>query len=92
MRKKTKKRFKGLFMRIIVVFCLAYVVYITERSLRICELTQISPAAVYGTAVGFFGAELIMLLVKRITNYKTETKKNDDTGNKIEDGQPLPLP
>ncbi len=92
MRKKTKKRFKGLFMRIIVVFCLAYVVYITERSLRICELTQISPAAVYGTAVGFFGAELIMLLVKRITNDKTETKKNDDTGNKIEDGQPLPLP
>lgn len=92
MRKKTKKRFKGLFMRIIVVFCLVYVVYITERSLRICELTQISPAAVYGTAVGFFGAELIMLLVKRITNDKTETKKNDDTGNKIEDGQPLPLP
>lgn len=92
MRKKTKKRFKGLFMRIIVVFCLAYVVYITERSLRICELTQISPAAVYGTAVGFFGAELIMLLVKRITNDKTETKKNDATGNKIEDGQPLPLP
>lgn len=92
MRKKTKKRFKGLFMRIIVVFCLAYVVYITERSLRICELMQISPAAVYGTAVGFFGAELIMLLVKRITNDKTETKKNDDTGNKIEDGQPLPLP
>ena len=92
MRKKTKKRFKGLFMRIIVVFCLAYVVYITERSLRICELTKISPAAVYGTAVGFFGAELIMLLVKRITNDKTETKKNDDTGNKIEDGQPLPLP
>jgi len=92
MRKKTKKRFKGLFMRIIVVFCLTYVVYITERSLRICELTQISPAAVYGTAVGFFGAELIMLLVKRITNDKTETKKNDDTGNKIEDGQPLPLP
>lgn len=92
MRKKTKKRFNGLFMRIIVVFCLAYVVYITERSLRICELTQISPAAVYGTAVGFFGAELIMLLVKRITNDKTETKKNDDTGNKIEDGQPLPLP
>ncbi len=92
MRKKTKKRFKGLFMRIIVVFCLAYVVYITERSLRICELTQISPAAVYGTAVGFFGAELIMLLVKRITNDKTETKKDDDTGNKIEDGQPLPLP
>lgn len=92
MRKKTKKRFKGLFMRIIVVFCLVYVVYITERSLRICELTQISPAAVYGTAVGFFGAELIMLLVKRITNDKTETKKNDDTCNKIEDGQPLPLP
>lgn len=92
MRKKTKKRFKGLFMRIIVVFCLAYVVYITERSLRICELTQVSPAAVYGTAVGFFGAELIMLLVKRITNDKTETKKDDDTGNKIEDGQPLPLP
>ena len=91
MRKKTKKRFNGLFMSIIVVFCLAYVVYITERSLRICELTQISPAAVYGTAVGFFGAELIMLLVKRITNDKTETKKND-TGNKIEDGQPLPLP
>lgn len=92
MRKKTKKRFKGLFMRIIVVFCLVYVVYITERSLRICELTQISPAAVYGTAVGFFGAELVMLLIKRITNDKTDTKKNSGTGSRIEDGQPLPLP
>lgn len=92
MRKQRQKRFKGLFMRIIVVFCLAYVVYITERSLRICELTQISPAAIYGTAVGFFGAELVMLLVKRITNDKNEKKENDDTGKTIEDRTPLPLP
>ena len=89
-----RKLFKGLFMRIIVTFCIVYIVSITERSLRICEAMQISPAAIYGTAVGFFGAELVMLLVKRLyTKDKTENSatKTENTGKKVENGKPLPL-
>ena len=89
------KHYKGLFMRFIVTFCIIYIVSITERSLKLCETMQISPAAVYGTAVGFFGAELVMLLVKKLyTKDKAspEDTENKNTGKKIENGKPLPLP
>lgn len=89
------KSFKGLFMRLTVTFCIVYIVSITERSLKICETMQISPAAVYGTAVGFFGAELVMLLVKKLyTKDKTspEDTEKKNVGKKIENGKPLPLP
>lgn len=90
-----RKSFKGLFMRLTVTFCIVYIVLITERSLNICETMQISPASVYGTAVGFFGAELVMLLVKKLyTKDKAspEDTENKNTGKKIENGKPLPLP
>lgn len=94
-KKAAPKLFKGLFMRITVIFCIGYIVRITEKSLNMCEVLKISPATVYTTAVGFFGAELVMLIVKKIygnrtanTTDQTETK----TGKKIENGKPLPLP
>lgn len=94
-KKTAPKLFKGLFMRITVIFCIGYIVRITEKSLNMCENFGLSPASVYTTAVGFFGAELVMLIVKKIygnrtanTADQTETK----TGKKIENGKPLPLP
>ena len=90
------KIFKGLFMRITVIFCIGYIVRITEKSLNMCEVLKISPATVYTTAVGFFGAELVMLIVKKIYGNKTATTTTDQTetktGKKIENGKPLPLP
>lgn len=95
-KKTAPKIFKGLFMRITVIFCIGYIVRITEKSLNMCEVLKISPATVYTTAVGFFGAELVMLIVKKIYGNKTATATTDQTetktGKKIENGKPLPLP
>lgn len=95
-KKTAPKIFKGLFMRITVIFCIGYIVRITEKSLNMCEVLKISPATVYTTAVGFFGAELVMLIVKKIYGNKTATTTTDQTetktGKKIENGKPLPLP
>lgn len=63
-------RKKGLFMKLIVVFCILYVVRITEVSLDICRQSLSAPSAIYGTAVGFFGAELVMLVLKKILGDK----------------------
>lgn len=95
-KKAAPKLFKGLFMRITVIFCIGYIVRITEKSLNMCEVLKISPATIYTTAVGFFGAELVMLIVKKIYGNKTATATTDQTetktGKKIENGKPLPLP
>ena len=95
-KKTAPKIFKGLFMRTTVIFCIGYIVRITEKSLNMCEVLKISPATVYTTAVGFFGAELVMLIVKKIYGNKTATTTTDQTetktGKKIENGKPLPLP
>ena len=68
---------KGLFMKSIVVFCIGYAVYITQRSLSICEATGFSPEGVYAAAIAFFGAELIMTMVKKIL---TKRKEDDNNG------------
>ncbi len=90
-----KKACKGLFMRCVVVFCIVYIVRITERSLNVCETMQISPAAVYGTAVGFFGVELVMCMIKRLYAKNKDEPQDTPTeteGHKVTDGKPLPLP
>lgn len=35
-KKAAPKIFKGLFMRITVIFCIGYIVRITEKSLNMC--------------------------------------------------------
>ncbi len=68
------------FMKIIVFFSIGYVVYITERSMSICERIGISPESVYMTAVAFFGTELAMTMTKKILEKKKRGgKKNDES-------------
>lgn len=81
------RSYKGLYMRLTVTFCISYIVHITERTLKICETTQISPAPIYVAAVGFFGTELGMLLVKKLHEKKESSKPT----NKIKDGFKLPV-
>ena len=69
---------KGLFMKSIVVFCLGYAVYLTQKSLNICEMTGISPEGVYAAAIAFFGAELIMTMVKKIISKRKGEDNGDD--------------
>lgn len=68
---------KGSFMKMVVVFCIGYAVYLTQRSLDICELTGVSPEGVYAAAIAFFGVELIMTMVKKILEKR---HNNDEEG------------
>lgn len=68
---------KGLFMKIIVVFCLGYAVRITERSFAICEAAGVSPDGVYAAAIAFFGTELAITMVKKILTKRKEDDSND---------------
>lgn len=97
--KKDKKKLqwpKGLFMRLVVVFCIAYIVRVVERGINISEAQGISPAPIVTAAIGFFGAELVMCVVKRIRtgNEKSaeETTETDSSGpKKIDNDFKLPL-
>lgn len=99
-KKKEKKKPqwpKGLFMRLIVVFCIAYIVRIVERGIDISEAQGISPAPIVTAAIGFFGAELVMCVVKRIRtgnekNAEETTTETDSSGpKKIDNDFKLPL-
>lgn len=68
---------KGFFMRVIVIFCIVYIVYLTERSMAISEHIGSSVEGIYAAAIAFFGAELVMMLVKKIMSGKK--KKEEDT-------------
>lgn len=68
--------FKGRFMKIIVIGCILYAVWLTERSFFICEKLGVSPEGVYVAAIAFFGAELIMTMVKKITEKRKEDKND----------------
>lgn len=68
---------KGLFMKIIVVFCIGYAVYLTERSMGICEAIGASPDGIYAAAIAFFGVELIMTMVKKILSKRKDGNDDD---------------
>lgn len=94
-KKKKTKKFKGLFMRITVVFCIAYAVRIVERGMTICEEQAISPASIVTAAIAFFGAELGLCVLKRIfakEDGKTSTDVKDETvAKKTDNSFQIPL-
>ncbi|MCD8049441.1 MAG: hypothetical protein LUG52_07565 [Clostridia bacterium] len=70
---------KGLFMKCVVVFCIAYVVHIIEYGLRICEEDSLSPNTIVTAAIAFFGSELIICMVKRIWAKEDGAKTEAET-------------
>ena len=97
-RKKKQNKTKGLFMRLIVIFCIAYAVRIIERGMSICEEQAISPASIVTAAIAFFGAELGLCVLKRIFNKEDSAEqentkqKKEDTSSKIPtEGTQIPL-
>lgn len=94
---KKPKKFKGLFMRVVVVFCIAYIVRVVERGIDISEAQGISPAPIVTAAIGFFGAELVMCVIKRIRTGNepkttdTETKSEKSESKKIDNNFKIPL-
>ena len=97
---KEKKKLqwpKGLFMRLVVIFCIAYIVRVVERGINISEAQGISPAPIVTAAIGFFGAELVMCVIKRIRTGNEKdamvtTDKTDGGGTKkIDNDFKIPL-
>lgn len=84
-RKKKLQWPKGLFMRLVVIFCIAYIVRVVERGINISEAQGISPAPIVTAAIGFFGAELVMCVIKRIRT-GNETKTADAEKEQMESG------
>lgn len=70
---------KGLFMKLIVVFCIAYVVRVIECGLNICTLNNISPNSIVTATITFFGVELALCVVKRIWSKEDKTENIQET-------------
>lgn len=66
-------RVNELFSRIIVIFCIGYMVRVTERCLDIAEGGGSSQSLLQYAAM-FFGGELVLLITKRLTKDIGETK------------------
>lgn len=94
-KKKKAKKIKGLFMKIVVIFCIAYAVRIVERGMTICEQQSISPSSIVTAAIAFFGAELGLCVLKRIfakEDGKTSADVKDETNAKrTDDSFQIPL-
>ena len=92
-KKRKQKKFSGIFMKIVVIFCIAYAVRVVERGMLICEQQSISPASIVTAAISFFGAELGVCALKRIFA-KEDGKKSinaESSQEKQNDNFQIPL-
>jgi len=94
MKPEKNKWYKGLFMKAIVIFCIAYAVRVVERGLDICENQAISPATIVTAAITFFGAELGLCVLKRIFSKDgstTRKEKKAEKGRAINNDFQIPI-
>ena len=92
-KKRKQKKFSGIFMKIVVIFCIAYAVRVVERGTLICEQQSISPSSIVTAAIAFFGAELGLRAQKRIFA-KEDGKKSinaESSQEKQNDNFQIPL-
>lgn len=73
-----KKDKKGLFSKVIVIYCIAFISILTVASFVILALTGLDASGILGVAAGVFGGELLFLCMKRIFA-KPSTPNNEDT-------------
>ena len=66
-----------LFAKLMVAVCLTCGIYFSERSLQILETTGNSAAAELAIIIGFFGGELLFLLLKTIFGDKKKDKASN---------------
>ena len=76
---------KGMFSRIIVIFCLVYCVRIVEWSMDRFEETNMEAPTLITVALGLFGGELLLLCLKRIfaKSDKTSIRKVEEEINNV---------
>lgn len=69
-----------LYAKATIAYCIAYASAASWYSLRILSRTGHNPAALLGVILGFFGGELLLLLLKTVLNKDAPHDKWDDTG------------
>ena len=77
--KDTKTKSSNLFMKCIIIFCLIYVVAITEQGLYICYIHGDSVTTIVCTSITAFVTELILCVLKRI--FTKEDKQDGIVNN-----------
>lgn len=64
----------NLFSKVVVLFCIGYMVRVTEKAMDITLLTGIDASNIILVCAGFFGGELLFLALKSALKYKDDTK------------------
>ena len=57
-----------LFAKVTIAYCVLFASFASWYSLRILSRTGNNPAALLGVILGFFGGELLLLLLKTVLN------------------------
>jgi len=68
-----------LYAKATIAYCIAFATFASYYSLRIMSRTGADPSGLLGVILGFFGGELLLLLLK------TVLKKEDKPSNKFND-------
>lgn len=74
----------GMFSRVLVVFCILYVLRVTEWAMRQFEMSNMEATTLLTVTVGFFGTELALLCLKRVFA-KKDNKEASEACNKLAD-------
>lgn len=69
-----------LYAKATIAYCIAVATGASWYSLRIMSRTGTDPAALLGVILGFFGGELLLLLLKTLIKKDKSSDKWDDTG------------
>lgn len=91
--RKTKRLIKNLwerrpsamFSRVIVLFCIGYMVYSLEWAKSVFEQSFIEPSAIITGIVTGFGGELLFLCLNRIFSKKDERERKTQAESQLID-------
>lgn len=64
----------NLFSKTVVIFCIGYMVRVTERVMDITLLTGVDASNILLISAGFYGGELLFLALRSALKYKDDTK------------------
>ena len=75
---------KGLFSKLVVIFCVAYCAFIGAWAMRILSHTGHDASKIIGVIFSLFGGELLLLCLKRIFADSDKKKKNKKDDSEVE--------
>lgn len=80
-----ERRPSAIFSRVIVLFCIGYMVYSIEWAKSMFELSYVEPSAIITGVITGFGGELLFLCLNRIFSKKDEHERKSQTDSQFVD-------